>query len=276
MKKLIILMLILIFIAGCGKEYVCSDGSIVSDISLCEEEVEEPEEEELQEEIQEVQEEIIQEPEQETVEENILLVSQVQRYVDSVYRKDCFFDKNTVGYNKGYTATDLTYLDIYDSTHTTLLEITDKNEYVLYSSVLGKFVKSFEDSKTLRSEDDIIGAMVEDPEYDEYELYFRDSLNYVKEDITQYSYWYKIYKLADKGGSAEKELFEPYVKTALYVRCSPNIIAAVYPNDVFFFDTVWPGVEKEYDIMVQDRIATERNDALEEAKKLLELCREGR
>ena len=272
LKKIIILMFILIFAAGCSKEYVCPDGSIVSDISLCGEEVEEPEE--LQEETEEVQ-EAVQEPVQEKVEEDIILVGQAQRYVDSVYRKECFFEENVIGYNKGYSSTNLTYLNIYDSTHTTLLDITDENKYVLYSSVLGKFVRAFEDSKTLRSENDIIENMGRDPE-DDYELYLYDSLNYVQEDIMQYSYWYKIYKSVNKGGNTEKELVEPYVKTALYVRCSPNMIAAVYPNDVFFFDTVWPGVEKEYDIMVQDRVSTEKNDALEEAKKLLELCRKDR
>ncbi len=269
-------LILVLIIAGCGttgnvvKEQACSPPYIEykageccldqNNNSVCDKH-EEDEEDAVEE-----------KNETEPVREAEYSVSAAKSAIKEIYGENTIFREGSPKISKEYNSTTLDYVDITDSNYATILEINDKEKVIENEKELRDFIMKYEDSK-------VINRSIKKDEQGrpKYEYDMQTSLDFVKgtdNRIVDYRYWAKVYEL-HYGGYVARELVTPIGAAYVYVRCAPDIIFVVYPDDYAGLASMWGSLtEQEYEDMLESSLSTDYNNAVEEAYELLEKCPE--
>jgi hypothetical protein len=174
-----------------------------------------------------------------------------------------------LGFYKIYDDINNSDYHFYDSTYVTIIQIVNPSIKL----------NSFDDFKGFMDEYakkkfELFVRMNEPPT--DYELIpssFTTEHDGTNGKIIEYNQRAKVFKLFVVKESTSKQLQTPYGGVVLYIMCSPELIAAVYPNDIANAGTSWSSLkEPDYDAMHDNQLKADRDNAMEEADELLGLC----
>ena len=196
-------------------------------------------------------------------------LEQLKKDISTVYKKEVVFRDNKLGVNKIYDDINNSNYHFYDSTYVTIIQIANP------SMNLNNFdeFKAFMDEYAKKKFELFVSLNEHPSDYEVIPIYFTKVHDGTNGKIIEYNQRAKVFKLFVGKETTSKQLQTPYGGAVLYIMCSPDLVAAVYPNDIASAGTSWSSLkEPDYDAMLENQLKADRDNAMEEADELLGLC----
>lgn len=212
------------------------------------------------------------EPKQEPVKETITFsVSDAKAAIIQVYGESTTITENGFKPTRRYNGTTLNYIDVYDSFYTTIIKIKDEEQFINTDEEFKEFVFTYEDSLIYKNTSMILNEQGKQ----KYDCAAQRSSNIIADSdnrLIDYRYWCRRYELK-YGDYVGKQPITPMGGDYIYLKCTPDLIMIVRSNGFSNWVAMWGSLTtQEYDDLLESSLDTDKIDALEEAKLLLDSC----